>query len=759
MFSTQQYFGFDPRTIPGCSLWFDGLDPNGNGTVPANNAALSTWVDKSGTGNSGTAIGTTPLYQSNSGVLFSTGGYSTSYSASLANESMFFVYTPTSVPDTITLAGPNDTGGRTITVNTSLRLESSSYFVGFGSVSPNSTVTLNQRCQSGYINTASSTVVVHNGTTYSAVSLSYTAGRTTRIGISGTNNAIPFKGTIHEVIAYNVALTASQRQQLEGYLAWKWGIQSSLLTGHPYKSSPNFQRLPSPLDFGPMLFWWDSADYGTFTPANPTAGTSITGWRDKVSGLTLSNSNASPTWQTDGVRFTNPSSTVSTSTQNLLYSNASSPYRLTQAYTIIVAHSPNLFTGLRNAVYISAPAAFNTNPSFWGTVGNGATEGSSVGAFNGAGSWLTLQQTTSVITTAGSRRIDSILSQPSSNFVWTNGTENTYGTNNINRGATVSGTAVLDYISMSTTSNISGNRAYDGTIHEVLVYSSNLSSNAIRQVEAYLAWKWNVRPNLVSTHPFFRIPTSSPLFVPSTLSNLGLWLDGADSSTITLSAGTSNVTEWRDKSGNSRHATGLTSKWTTYPTGANYVQFTAANNSVLSCPGMNVVVNTQYTFFTVYRRDNPPTNPNHPNIQFFCGGSDGTTNARLHIGYESSTLMKYAQWANQYSVTVPALTSPEPINVWGFMQTSNQRIMYLNGTIPSGGTNANSSLVSAQNGGVIGAYQSDPFYSLDGRLYEFVIFTRALSTTERQQMEGYLAWKYGAQTNLPTTHPYRRFRP
>jgi hypothetical protein len=298
-------------------------------------------------------------------------------------------------------------------------------------------------------------------------------------------------------------------------------------------------------------------------------------------------------------------------------------------------------------------------------------------------------------------------------------------------------------------------------VGELLIYNRALTPSERFQVERYLANKWNLPLGFPLSHPYYlsRVLPSTPLFTPANFSNLGLWLDAGDSSTISLSPGTSNVSQWSDKSGNSRHATGITSKWTTYVPGTNYVQFTAANNSVLDCPGMSLVVNTQYTIFTVYRRDNPPTNPVHPGIQFFCGGSSSTTDQRLHIGYVSYTSMKFAQWANDNLVTVPGLASPEPTNVWGFTQTASQRIMYLNGTIPAGGTNTNSTLITANPGGVIGAYQADPFYSLDGRLHEFIVFTRALSTREREQMEGYLAWKYGAQNNLPTTHPYYKFRP
>ena len=44
-------------------------------------------------------------------------------------------------------------------------------------------------------------------------------------------------GPIGEVLIYNTALTDTERQLVEGYLAWKWGLQAPLSVGHPYKSS------------------------------------------------------------------------------------------------------------------------------------------------------------------------------------------------------------------------------------------------------------------------------------------------------------------------------------------------------------------------------------------------------------------------------------------------------------------------------------------------------------------------------------------
>ena len=47
-----------------------------------------------------------------------------------------------------------------------------------------------------------------------------------------------FPGHVAEVLVYNSALSTADRQTLEGYLAWKWGLESSLAPSHPYRSVP-----------------------------------------------------------------------------------------------------------------------------------------------------------------------------------------------------------------------------------------------------------------------------------------------------------------------------------------------------------------------------------------------------------------------------------------------------------------------------------------------------------------------------------------
>jgi hypothetical protein len=45
-----------------------------------------------------------------------------------------------------------------------------------------------------------------------------------------------FIGNIQEVIVINPGMADSDRQKVEGYLAWKWGLQTKLPRSHPYAS-------------------------------------------------------------------------------------------------------------------------------------------------------------------------------------------------------------------------------------------------------------------------------------------------------------------------------------------------------------------------------------------------------------------------------------------------------------------------------------------------------------------------------------------
>jgi hypothetical protein len=63
------------------------------------------------------------------------------------------------------------------------------------------------------------------------------ASFTLQIGACG-NNQIPMVGYIAEIVVLASIASTQVRQQIEGYLAWKWGLQASLSADSPFLNRP-----------------------------------------------------------------------------------------------------------------------------------------------------------------------------------------------------------------------------------------------------------------------------------------------------------------------------------------------------------------------------------------------------------------------------------------------------------------------------------------------------------------------------------------
>ena len=84
---------------------------------------------------------------------------------------------------------------------------------------------------------------------------------------------------------------------------------------------------------------------------------------------------------------------------------------------------------------------------------------------------------------------------------------------------------------------------------------------------------------------------------------------------------------------------------------------------------------------------------------------------------------------------------------------------YFNGTSYTGisSTSVTSFLVQSIN---LGGWDGDTARTLNGTMNNIFIFNSALGTTDRQYIEGWLAWKNtGSGTILPVGHPYYSVSP
>jgi Concanavalin A-like lectin/glucanases superfamily/Glycine rich protein len=695
--------------------------------VPSTGSSVSTWVDKSGNSNTFTLPSgsyNAPTYGTDTGSLqsvnFTAASCNVLYSSTsiaLSNSTFFYVFTPTSYTssagryldacdannaDYITQGGfaIADAGYLDFQQNGNYQLSN------LGSPPAGSRVLISFMWNGTAFTTYKNGVQQYSNT--------YTKGTTTHIALGvpiGSGNTISTNqfGTFNanELIAFSTVLTAIQRRQVEMYLAWKWGLGSPLSTF-------------SPANINGLALWLDGADAGTVI----LNGSNVTQWNDK-SGKNYNLTGSSTT----GITYSsNTLSFPGTSTGYLSNTTSGIPLRT----LFMVASSANGST-------LTASAAVN-GQSQAGAYYAG-TYATSVGAsiftttFNGSGSSDTNQFLNSNTTSANTTYLIEATYDPSGQtlVLYINGSNSgtyTYSTSLTTKtptGLFIGG----NWYNNSLTAIVS-------TFNEILMFNTILTAGQRQQIEGYLAWKWGLYSSLPSSHPNrYTLPTSAP-FSPLLIPGCSLWIDASDTSTITLNG--SNLAKVTDKSGNNVDLG--TSSGFVYPRTFNgsYPSFYNANSSGQVASNASFSLPNNFTVAFVAQRDTGAGSG--AGFIFNSGASDPTYRAYI---WDPSSNVYYSrqQWTNAFSYNP---------NV-GVANFSSSPYFYVNGTNvvtytenPIQYTSSNLAVFLGNTNG--GGYSC-----------EFLIFSGSLTTTQRQQIEGYLAWKWGIQGSLPSTHPFYKASP
>jgi hypothetical protein len=228
----------------GASAWWDASDPNGTGVAPSDGTVISLWKDKSGNGYDAIGGNSATYSAVNKCLLFSSNvGYTTSYPANPTTETMFVVFNVNSLGGILIIGSsasgnratgitnvgsPNSTFNGYVIIKGGQAYGATSYGLTAGTTTLATTT----------VNTSSSqtTASLNGGTSSSASNISSFTTGNTYIGKDSAASQYWFTGKFMEMIIYNSVLSTAQIQNIEGYLAWKWGIQTSLPTNHPYYS-------------------------------------------------------------------------------------------------------------------------------------------------------------------------------------------------------------------------------------------------------------------------------------------------------------------------------------------------------------------------------------------------------------------------------------------------------------------------------------------------------------------------------------------
>jgi hypothetical protein len=243
-------------------------------------------------------------------------------------------------------------------------------------------------------------------------------------------------------------------------------------------------------------------------------------------------------------------------------------------------------------------------------------------------------------------------------------------------------------------------------------------------------------------------------------SSLSMWLDASQSNSLfNDSAGTIPITNgagvglWTDLSGNGYNASATAKP--TYNSATNALSFNGSSSFMTSLMTAGVLFGTSGTIFAMLSPSGAnATDAGIINFRFVAGNNTGLIYMNTTTyGFDWGTSGAYG-WN---SGLVPVVGQ---FGVVGLVNTPTGALMSFNGntnsTIAYAGTLSNNNsaipMIIGNDTGSAGRF----YY---GQMGEIILSTTFVSTVVRQQIEGYLAWKWNTQSRLVAGHPYLSFAP
>lgn len=270
---------------------------------------------------------------------------------------------------------------------------------------------------------------------------------------------------------------------------------------------------------------------------------------------------------------------------------------------------------------------------------------------------------------------------------------------------------------------------------------------------------------------------TSSLWTPTQLTS-AVWLDAADAATITLNG--SNVSQWRDKSGNNRHASQSTASWqplfvSNVSNGLPALQTDGGDTLVIgnraglfqNIGNATIAIVVKYvtgTYSSNLISAFVSTGANDTMSRFALSPSPNTDVTRLGLlGRRNdadavsiiNASTSRASVLNSVSIQIgnAVYSSAQANHFTNGVQDLTDAAFLTAGLTPNT-TSLNASLFSIN-------FSPAPTNPLPSgcQIFEVLMFNSTLSTTDRQRLEGYLAWKWGSVASLPAGHPFKNSPP
>jgi hypothetical protein len=289
--------------------------------------------------------------------------------------------------------------------------------------------------------------------------VSYTAPTIGSNAATGT----AYNGYIMEMLVYSPAATSTGRQLAEGYLGWKWGINSLLTSNHPYysvqPSLPGQLYLPTAATLPNLLVWFDMSQL------TGTNGATVANMSARIGAFTIQGTPTLTTAQQNGLNVM----TFNTGQTALMYPTGTTSL----AWSLV---SLTRQTGGGNSRFLECDTGDNYLLGYWNGYKNVVHINGWVTNSSGPGSDTNWDINTIVFDSAGNctfRNNGNVVATPSAN---------------------TSGLRGMGFNRPNEPSN--------AQIGELYLFTSNISATYYTKLEGYIAWKWGLQANLNGAHPY-----------------------------------------------------------------------------------------------------------------------------------------------------------------------------------------------------------------------------------------------------------------
>lgn len=261
--------------------------------------------------------------------------------------------------------------------------------------------------------------------------------------------------------------------------------------------------------------------------------------------------------------------------------------------------------------------------------------------------------------------------------------------------------------------------------------------------------------------------------ISALLATANVWCDATDTTTIynnttNVTTNGSNMNKWLNKnntayyfSGNSGNTFKLNNTFNTNKQGIQVI----SSGTWMTYSNPSTLPFTNYSIFIIGNMS-----ADGPNA--FAGIGSATTtgnNAQLQLAYGTNvyiynggavTNQEYATGFNSSPYGSSCLTT-KPF-IFEYLKTQGTNDAYYTGTAMAyAKNNATSTGSTTQTFFSLFCYNNDGSFAMPVNSYlsEVLVFSTKLSDSDRQMVEGYLAWKYNIQNYLPASHPYKSSAP